>query len=159
VSPRVVIDASDAGDLLLLKTVTKRATAVAEIWALNTAHTIRMRQKRKFDRASVLPQVCEQANPSLVPVWDDIIPYSAHGDKRSAVVQQGFGLSFVVFEKGHRETHSIPTTWVTYKFWKFEGTVQILLPARSSIQVVNNLKTARLFKSTSSAGSCCSPSQ
>jgi len=56
-----------------------------------------------------------------VPIWDIIVPYSPHGDKTSAVVQQGFGLSFITIEGGNREIRSIPTTWVTYEFSEITG--------------------------------------
>lgn len=56
-----------------------------------------------------------------VPVWDEIIPYTSTGEESNAVIEQGAGLLFVTFEKVKQITHSIPTTWVTYKFKDSKG--------------------------------------
>lgn len=60
-----------------------------------------------------------------MPVWDEIVPYSSVGDEFNAVIEQGAGLLFVTLEKGKQDTHSIPTTWVTYKFKSPKGTTQM----------------------------------
>ncbi|KAF7503245.1 hypothetical protein GJ744_004073 [Endocarpon pusillum] len=101
VSTQINIEASDAGKVVLLKNKSPKFCPITNIWIFNTVRSVRIRQK--------------------LPIWDEIIPYSPHGDERSAVVCQGSGLSFITFEgKGTREIHSIPTDWVTYNFLKVE---------------------------------------
>lgn len=62
---------------------------------------------------------------NLVPLWDEIIPYSSVGEASKAVIEQGAGLLFVTFEKGKQITHSVPTSWVTYTFKHPEGEIHV----------------------------------
>jgi hypothetical protein len=79
----------------------------------------------RFLLPSRVPQLTSRT--LAVPTWDEIIPFSFNGKNEISVIEQGSNLTFVTLEKGKQMHHSIPTTWVTYKFLKDDGRAEFFL--------------------------------
>ena len=57
-----------------------------------------------------------ETNPNTVPAWDVTLPYTIHGRPKSAIIDQGYGLSFFKPNPNLRDSNAVGATSVTYDF-------------------------------------------
>ena len=63
------------------------------------------------------------SNVILVRTWDPIIPVVFYGkdNRNRAAVDQGTELSFFTSDPNLQDIRTIPTTFVTYTFYNYDG--------------------------------------